>query len=174
MKQDNTATNGCATSPVTELMPPCGVRPSGLPPPFEAAFQTRQATPGDSRAPASGSRPRVPRAWQTCSTAQTARQNFPARLRNVGNRTSSDTRLPSPHRIEALFAVGQRARGNGNKMSARKSHAFNHLNSSTISPRNPLPILISLPTVTGSLNRRGPALPGFKYKTPFSVRIDGL
>jgi len=33
--------------------------------------------------------------------------------------------------------------------------------------------IISLPTLTGNLKRRGPALPGLKYRTPFFSSIFG-
>jgi hypothetical protein len=35
------------------------------------------------------------------------------------------------------------------------------------------PLIDSLPTLTGRLKRRGPALPGLKYRTPFFSSISG-
>ena len=45
--------------------------------------------------------------------------------------------------------------------------------SSTISARRCRPVTCTRATLTGSLKRRGPALPGFKYKTPSRVSIAG-
>src|SRR5579885_406366 len=44
----------------------------------------------------------------------------------------------------------------------------------TIAPRTCPPSTTSLPTETGSLNRRGPALPGLKYSTPFFTSTFGI
>ena len=36
------------------------------------------------------------------------------------------------------------------------------------------PLTVNRPTLTGSLNRLGPALPGLKYSTPFFISLLGI